>query len=70
MGDAPEQKMSTEYIVGLNHWLHANRAAAQRHLDAACRLIWGKSPAAGTLHRNGAREDLARLNDSELQNIE
>ncbi|MDJ0815709.1 MAG: tetratricopeptide repeat protein [Desulfobacterales bacterium] len=70
MGDAPEQKMSTEYLVGLNHWLHANRAAAAAAFERCLQIDLGKKPRSRYTPQKWAREDLARLNDSELQNIE
>jgi tetratricopeptide (TPR) repeat protein len=70
MGDAPAWKISTEYIIGLHHWLNRDVAAAIRAFERCLQIDPSKKSRSRYSPIQWAKEDLARLKKSEPQNIE
>ena len=70
MGDAPDWKISTEYIIGLHHWLNTDIAAAIRAFERCLQINPSKKSRSRYSPIKWAKEDLARLKKSEPQNIE
>jgi tetratricopeptide (TPR) repeat protein len=71
MGNAPEQSMSTEYIVGLYYWLQNDFSKATESFERCLMIESPKKFHNRYDPRKWAREDLARIrgNNAKLENL-
>jgi Flp pilus assembly protein TadD len=64
MGNSPDWRVSAEYVVGLNHWLHGDAASAAQAFERCLQTDTGKKSSYPYSPQKWAREDLQRIQES------
>jgi lipopolysaccharide biosynthesis regulator YciM len=61
MGDSPDWKISAEYVIGLNHWLHKDSTSAAQAFQRCLQIDAEKKSSNPYPPQKWAREDLQRI---------
>lgn len=69
MGDPPDWKISTEYIIGLHHWLNRDVVAAIRAFERCLQIDPSKKSRSRYSPIQWAKEDLARIRDADANRV-
>jgi hypothetical protein len=64
MGDSPDWKVSAEYVIGLNHWLHGEAFFAAQAFGRCLQIDTETPPSTHYSPRKWAREDLQRIQEA------
>jgi tetratricopeptide (TPR) repeat protein len=69
MGDSPDWKVSAEYAIGLNHWLHGEAFFAAQAFGRCLQIHTETPPPTHYSPRKWAREDLQRIQKAKASTI-
>ena len=64
MGDSPDWKVSAEYVIGLNHWLHGDASSAAQAFERCLQIDIEKKSSNSYSPQKWAREDLKQIQKS------